>query len=242
MLAPGTLWGREVAARTAARLGAGLTGDAVGFGVEDGRLVAWKPAFGGSLVAAIRCSSGVQMATVRPGVLPLRAPRPAGAPLPLDTVAGSARGRVEVLDAGRDDEVEALRAARSIVTVGTGVAPDEYGELDALLKVLGAEMGATRKVTDKGWLPRARQIGITGHSVAPALYVAIGVSGKFNHMVGARERGTVVAINNDPGGPDLRVAADVGASWRTGTRSSPSGRRPGLRSGVPGSPGQRRSV
>jgi electron transfer flavoprotein alpha subunit len=121
---------------------------------------------------------------------------------------------VEVLDAGRDDEVEALRAARSIVAVGQGVAPDEYGELDALLKVLGAEMGATRKVTDKGWLPRSRQIGITGHSVAPALYVAIGVSGKFNHIVGARGAGTVVAINNDP---DARIFewADVGivADW-----------------------------
>ena len=214
VLAPGTLWGREVAARAAARLGAGLTGDAVGFGVEGGRLVAWKPAFGGSLVAAIRCNSGVQMATVRPGVLPLRAPRPAGPVVPVETLSADTRGRVEVLDAGRDDEVEALRAARSIVAVGQGVAPEEYGELDALCKVLGAEMGATRKVTDKGWLPRARQIGITGHSVAPALYVAIGVSGKFNHVVGARGAGTIVAINNDP---EARILewADVGivADW-----------------------------
>ncbi len=213
VLAPGTLWGREVAARAAARLGAGLTGDAVGFGVEGGRLVAWKPAFGGSLVAAIRCRSEVQMATVRPGVLPLRAPRPVDATVPFDTVTGGVRGRVEVLDAGRDDEVEALRAARSIVAVGQGVAPDDYGELDALLKVLGAEMGASRKVTDKGWLPRARQIGITGHSVAPALYVAIGVSGKFNHIVGARGAGTIVAINRDPDAlifewADLGIVAD----------------------------------
>ena len=200
VLVPGTLWGREVAARTAMRLGAGLTGDAVGFGVEDGRLVAWKPAFGGSLVAAITCRSEVQMATVRPGVLSLRAPRPAdGAPPPpLDTVTGATRGRVHVVDAGRDDEVEALLAARTVVGVGMGVAPDEYGDLDPLLKVLGAELGASRKVTDKAWLPRARQIGITGHSVAPALYVAIGVSGKFNHIVGAHGSGTIVVINNDP--------------------------------------------
>jgi electron transfer flavoprotein alpha subunit len=200
VLVPGTLWGRVVAARTAARLGAGLTGDAVGFGVEDGRLVTWKPAFGGSLVAAITCRSEVQMATVRPGVLSLRAPRPvAGAqPPPLDRVTGATRGRVQVVDAGRDDEVEALLAARTVVGVGMGVAPDEYGDLGPLLKVLGAELGASRKVTDKGWLPRARQIGITGHSVAPALYVAVGVSGKFNHIVGARGAGTIVVINNDP--------------------------------------------
>ena len=64
-------------------------------------------------------------------------------------------------------------------------------------------------MTDKGWLPRARQIGITGHSVAPALYVAIGVSGKFNHIVGARGAGTVVAVNIDPGGPRSCEWADV---------------------------------
>ncbi len=198
VLVPGTLWGREVAARVAARLGAGLTGDAVGFGVEDGRLVAWKPAFGGRLVAAITCRSEVQMATVRPGVLSLRAPRPVGSVMPLDTVVGTTRGRVQLVDAGRDDDVESLLAARTVVAVGSGVAPEEYGELDRLCKVLGAELGASRKVTDKGWLPRARQVGITGHSIAPALYVAIGVSGKFNHIVGARGAGTIVAINNDP--------------------------------------------
>jgi electron transfer flavoprotein alpha subunit len=206
VLVPGTLWGREVAARTAARLGAGLTGDAVGFGVDDGRLVAWKPAFGGSLVAAITCGSDVQMATVRPGVLSLRAPRPVEGAPPVHAVQGAARGRVRVVDAGRDDEVEALLAARAVVAVGQGVAPGEYGDLDPLLKVLGAELAASRKVTDKEWLPRARQIGITGHSVAPALYVAVGVSGKFNHMVGARGAGTIVVINNDPGALALEWA------------------------------------
>ena len=78
ILAPGTAWGREVAARLAASLGAGLTGDAVDLAVEDGRLVAFKPAFGGRLVAAIRADSPIQMATVRPGVLPVREPRPPG--------------------------------------------------------------------------------------------------------------------------------------------------------------------
>ena len=215
VLAPGTLWGREVSARTAVRTGSGLTGDAVGFGVRDGRLVAWKPAFGGSLVAAISCTSAVQMATVRPGVLPLRAPRTSAAPVAVGTVAGTTRGRVEVLDTGRDDDVEALLAARTVVAVGAGVPPEEYGALDPLLKVLGAELGASRKVTDKGWLPRARQIGITGHSVAPALYVAVGLSGKFNHVVGARGAGTVVAVNSDPealvfGCADVGIVGD----WR----------------------------
>ena len=75
---------------------------------------------------------------------------------------------------------------------------DEYPALDPLLATLGAELAATRKVTDHGWLPRSRQIGITGRTIAPRLYVAIGTSGKFNHMVGVRAAGTVLAVNRDP--------------------------------------------
>jgi electron transfer flavoprotein alpha subunit len=217
VLVPGTLWGREVAGRVAAGLGAGLTGDAVGFGVEDGRLVCWKPAFGGQLVAAITSRSDVQLATVRPGVLPLRAPRPASptGAAPPEHVALVPRGRVVVEERTYDDEIGALLAAGAVVAVGQGVAPQEYGSIEPLCKVLGAELAATRKVTDKGWMPRGRQVGITGHSVAPALYVAIGASGKFNHMVGARGAGVVVAVNSDP---DALVfgCADIGivGDWR----------------------------
>ena len=81
--------------------------------------------------------------------------------------------------------------------VGAAVPPDEYPLIEPLINVLGAELAATRKVTDKGWQPRARQIGITGRSVAPRLYVGLGLSGKFNHMVGVRAAGTVLAVNRD---------------------------------------------
>jgi electron transfer flavoprotein alpha subunit len=208
VLAPSTAWGREVAARAAARLGAGLTGDAVDLEVgDDGRLIAWKPAFGGQLVAAIVASSPVQMATVRAGMLARLAPR--------DSVATTSqidvtpRGRVRVLARDRDDDLDVLAEATAVVGIGTGVGPDEYDALQPLLDALGAELAATRKVTDKGWLPRARQIGITGRTIAPRLYVAIGVAGKFNHMVGVRAAGTVLAINTDP---DALVfsASDVG--------------------------------
>jgi len=214
VLVPGTQWGRQVAARASVRLDAGLVGDAVGFGVKAHRLVAWKPAFGGLLVAAITATSAVQLATVRPGVLPERAPRPVGRGAEtLDAAPSQVRQRVRVLAERRDDEVEALLAARAVVAVGAGVDPDEYGLLEPLTRALRAELGASRKVTDKGWLPRARQVGITGHSVAPALYLAVGISGKFNHMVGTRSAGLVVAINQDPSAPvfdwvDLGIVGD----------------------------------
>lgn len=207
VLAPSTAWGREVASRAAARLGAGLTGDAVDLEVESGRLVAWKPAFGGQLVAAITASSPVQMATVRAGMLPSLAPRTATAAVRTLTVRP--RGRVRVLSRTRDDDLDTLAEAHAVIGVGTGVQPADYPELDPLVRVLDAQLAATRKVTDKGWLPRARQVGLTGRTIAPRLYVAIGIAGKFNHMVGVRAAGTVVAVNADP---DALVfqAADVG--------------------------------
>lgn len=209
VLAPGTVWGREVSSRVAARIGAGLTGDAIDLNVEDGRLIGWKPAFGGQLVAAVSATSAVQMATVRPGMLVDRAPRPDPGPIPEQAIATSPAGRVRHLHARRDDDVDVLAGAEAVVGVGSAVKPEEYDLLAPLLRVLGAQLGATRKVTDKGWLPRARQIGITGRSIGPSLYVALGLSGKFNHMVGVRGAGFVLAVNTDP---DALVfgAADVG--------------------------------
>jgi electron transfer flavoprotein alpha subunit len=212
IVAPGTIWGREVASRVAARLGAGLTGDAVDLSVEDGRLVGWKPAFGGCLVAAITASSPIQMATLRPGMATPPAERRSFA-LDAEVRTVEPRGRIRHLDAWRDDDVGVLTAAEAVVGVGAGVHPDEYPLLDPLLATLGAELGGTRKVTDKGWLPRARQIGITGHSIGPRLYVAIGISGKFNHMVGVRGAGFIVAVNADPDaairdGADLTLTGD----------------------------------
>jgi electron transfer flavoprotein alpha subunit len=122
---------------------------------------------------------------------------------------------VRILARARDDDTSTLAEAAVVVGVGSGLTPDEYGELEPLLDVLGAELGATRKVTDKGWQAHARQIGITGRSIAPNLYVAIALSGKFNHMVGVRSAGTILAINADRDMP-VFAAADIGivANWR----------------------------
>lgn len=214
ILTGSTAWGREVASRVAARLGAGLTGDAVGLAVEGGRLVAWKPAFGGSLVAAVTAFSPVQMATVRPGVLGLLVPRSAGE-VDASTIDVDPRGRVTVTARRREDDLDALAIAEMVIGVGQGVEPSEYGKLEGLMKLLGAELAATRKVTDQGWLPHARQIGITGQSIAPRLYLALGTSGKYNHTVGVRGAGTIVAVNPDREAPIFGFA-DIGlvADWR----------------------------
>jgi electron transfer flavoprotein alpha subunit len=199
-----------------------LTGDAVGLERDGEQLVAWKPAFGGQLVAAIGYTSQFALATVRAGVLPTLEPRtvdPAFLAAHRDRLYGTralpARGRVRVLARTRVDDLDLLAEAHAVIGVGRGVHPDEYRALEPLRRLLGAELGATRKVTDAGWLPRSRQIGITGRAIAPRLFVSIGASGKFNHMVGVRAAGTVLAINSDP---DALVfdAADAGilGDWR----------------------------
>ena len=210
VLAPGTAWGREVASRMAASLGAGLTGDAVGLQIDDqGKMIAMKPAFGGWLVAEIGCSSPVQMATVRPGVLPLPRPNPARPPARRRSLASPGRSRLEITGRYRDDDSDELATASVVIGVGQGVVPADYPKLEKHRAAIGAALCATRKVTDYGWMPRARQVGITGHSISPHLYFAIGMSGKFNHTVGVRNADTVVGINPDPDAP-LWEVADIG--------------------------------
>ena len=170
--------------------------------------MAAKPAFAGALVADITCRSATQMVTVRPGVLPRSAALLEG-DARVETRAVGTRGRVRVLAERRNDDLEALARAEVVIGVGTGVKPEEYGELSPLAAVLGAELAATRKVTDRGWAPRSRQVGLTGRSIAPRLYVALGLSGKFNHMVGVRAAGTILAVNEDPEAP-VFAHCDVG--------------------------------
>ena len=212
ILAPGTSFGRQVAARIAARLGAGLTGDAIELTTAGGRMIAWKPAFAGRLVAAISARSPAQMATLRPGAFaPLAAGRRAGAAVSAAVVEPATA--IREITRTRDAGSAPLVRADCVLAVGAGVPPERYGELSRLQQLLGAELVGTRKVTDQGWLPRNRQVGLTGHSLSPRLYLAFGVSGKFNHLVGVRRAGTVLAVNHDPqapvfGGADIGIVGD----------------------------------
>lgn len=207
VLAPSTVWGREVAARLATRLGAGLTGDAVDLEVRNGRLLAWKPAFGGRLLAEIRATSEVQMVTLRPGTTAPLLPRQYTAAV--TEIGPAPPGPVRFLERRRDDDYDALANATAVVGLGAAVDPEQYSQLEPLLDVLEAELAGTRRVIDRGWLPKARQVGLTGRSISPVLYVAVGTSGKYNHMVGVRRAGSILAVNNDPSAP-VFASADVG--------------------------------
>jgi electron transfer flavoprotein alpha subunit len=213
VLATADAWGREVTGRVAAGLDAGLIADALGLRVYDGRLVGEKAAFGGQLAVDIHCTSPVQCATVRPGVYPLLTPRRDAASV--ERLGGHHDRRITRLATRVADPDRALGRARVVIGVGLGVAPQDYPLLGALLDVVDGELGATRKVTDRGWLPHSRQIGATGRAVAPRLYIALGISGAAKHLGGLYGARSVLAVNVDSAAP-IFCAADVGivADWR----------------------------
>jgi len=226
VLAPATAMGRDYAPRLAARLALGLTGDCVGFDVDrEGRLVHLKPAFDGHIVALILARTTPQVATVRPGLLlPWAGPFvPEVAPEPL-TVPDRPPFWTEIGAESREAGTAGIELddAELVVCAGTGIGgPEHLGEIGALAATLGAALdlraavGVTRKVVDLGWAPRQLQVGLTGRAVAPQLYLAVGLRGNGNHVVGIARSGTIVAINNDPAA-DIFRAADIGVvgDWR----------------------------
>jgi electron transfer flavoprotein alpha subunit len=194
--------GRDWGPRLAARLKLGLTGDAVGFELNsEGSMVALKPAFGGNIIAPILSKTYPQMATVRQGVLELAEPNRAR-PVELETVRvqlGEPLSRLIREHSSIDQTIAPLDGAEVIVGVGMGVGgPEGIEKAKEFARVLGAGMCASRRVTDKGWLPRQLQVGLTGKAIAPRLYFALGLRGAPNHTVGLKRAETIVAINNDP--------------------------------------------
>jgi len=193
--------GRDWGPRLAARLGLGLTGDAIDIELDsEHRMVALKPAFGGNIVAPIYSKTFPQMATVRPGVLELAAPSEAKeAEIRIARPEVSPpKSRLIKAHSTLDTTIAPLEGAELVVGIGTGIGgPDGVAKATAFARVLGAAICATRRVTDNGWVPRQLQVGLTGKSIDPRLYIAIGVRGAANHTCGLKRADTVVAINND---------------------------------------------
>ncbi len=214
VLIPATVCGRDLAPRVAARLGLGLTGDCIDLALaDDGRLVQYKPAFGGNVVAPIVSRTRPDMATVRPGMLRARRPNAARrAPVVRLEVAVPKDSRLVVLGRSTSDDggASALETSGIVIGVGKGVGgADGIAVVRKLAAALQAALGATRDVTDLGWLPRQLQIGLTGRAIAPAVYFAVGVRGAPEHAVGIRRAGLVVAINTNPKAPIFKHA-DLG--------------------------------
>lgn len=213
VLLPSTSNGRDLAPRIAARLAVGLTADCIDVDVnEHGTLAQYKPAFGGNIVALIYSRTLPQIATVKPGMLRSVAPNASRTAEVINLVSRSEAQRVRVIGVRREVslEVAELDEAARIICVGTGIGgPENLAAIDELAEAMGAQIGATRRVVDQGWLPRHQQIGLTGKVLSPALYIGVGVRGALNHTIGIQQAGTIVAINIDPNA-EIFQTADLG--------------------------------
>jgi electron transfer flavoprotein alpha subunit len=201
----------DVAAGLAARLGAGLNWDLVDLELRDGELVGKRPALQDSVVAEVAWKGEPRIALVRSGTFePVETGGEAeveGVPVALEDFSTRA---VMVERAHAESEGPSIEDADVIVAGGRGLGePDKFALLEELAAALGGAVAATRAVVDAGWYPYSTQVGQTGKTVAPKLYVACGISGAIQHKVGMQGSGTIVAINKDPNAPIFEYA-DVG--------------------------------
>jgi electron transfer flavoprotein alpha subunit len=216
VLCGATAFGRAFIPRVAALARTGLTADCTALDIDPdkGLLLQTRPAFGGNIMATIVCPRRrPQMATVRPKVLP--APPP-GPERPVEVVRfrpadASLRSALQVIESVAD-EAEGASIAEADVIVAGGRGAGGRAGFDALRRLadaLGGAVGASRAAVDAGWIPYAHQVGQTGKTVQPRLYVACGISGAVQHLVGMQSSGAIIAINRDPLAPIFKVA-DVG--------------------------------
>ena len=203
VLFPSNANGRDMASRLAGRLGLGLTGDCIDLEInEEMELVQMKPALGGNVVAPILSRTRPYLTTLRPGLLtPILPDWSASAPM--EVVPDLAPGEgpdLKVLETHVEEDARGteLESASIVMCVGKGVGgPENLPSIYRMAESIGAVVASTRDVAEAGWLPRQIQVGLTGRAIAPDLYIAVGVRGDFNHMVGVQKAGTIIAINNN---------------------------------------------
>jgi electron transfer flavoprotein alpha subunit len=203
-----SITGRDLAAWVAAALDAGLTADGINLRVEGDRVVLTRPVYAGKLLCDVRVTEGLQVITLRSRAFPAAeatggsgvtewvAPARSEAELSTKVVAfESSEGEVSLTD------------ARIIVSGGRGVGgPAGFEPIRELAAVLGGALGASRATVDAGWIPYEHQVGQTGKTVSPDLYIASGISGAIQHQAGMRTAKVIVAINKDPDAPIFGLA------------------------------------
>lgn len=211
LLLGATNLGRSLAPRLAVRLRAGLTADCTGLDIdENGNLLQTRPAFGGNVMATILCeSTRPQMATVRYKVMK-RAQRDEGRTgevIVRDVDDGSLMDRIEVLQSNRESGEQSITEADIIVSGGKGLGgPAGFELVGQLAELLGGAVGASRAAVDDGWIEYRHQVGLSGKTVRPKLYIACGISGSVQHLAGMQTSDVIVAINKDPQAPIFKVA------------------------------------
>lgn len=211
--------GRELAPRIASELGTGLTADCTGLAADGRRLVMTRPAFGGNLMADIECVRFPQMATVRPGTFPMPEEKEgSGTAIYWQFKGGMGKeilSEERVVESGED-----IRDARILISLGDGIRDRSLIDVaESVARKVGGIVSCSRSLVEKGWMPRSRQVGMSGRTVSPDVYIAFGISGAVQHRVGMASARKVIAVNSDPEAPihhyaDLSLIADAGEILR----------------------------
>jgi len=208
--------GRELAPRVAARLHLGLTADCTGLEInEKGELIQTRPAFGGNIMASIVSPyTRPQMATVRPNVFSFGDPDNSRkgeiADFKVVLSPASIRTKVVAIERLSDEREVSIEDADIIVSAGRGCQKKENLKLiQELADALGGVMAGSRAIVELDWIPHTKQVGQSGLTVGPQLYIAVGISGAIQHLVGMSSAKTIIAINKDPNAPIFKVA-DLG--------------------------------
>jgi electron transfer flavoprotein alpha subunit len=206
ILLPSTFENKEVAARLALKLESGLLYDAVGVG-DDGTVS--QQIFGGAIEVTSKVSKGTPIVTVRPNSIAAEPASGAAEEVPVSVTISDAAKGAKVVDSVVEEKGSRpqLSDASVVVSGGRGIGnADNFAIIEKLADSLGAAVGASRAVVDAGWVPHTMQVGQTGVTVSPQLYVAVGISGAIQHRAGMQTSKTIVAINKDPEAPIFELA------------------------------------
>ena len=200
---------RELMARLAARLGVGLSADSVAMAIEDGRLVATRPVYAGKLLSRVTWAKAPWVATLRPNVFRVAEPQAGATPQVERPAVALPSARMALVERRQEAAtgLPELTEAEIVVSGGRGMkGPENFVILEELGKVLGAAVGASRAAVDAGWRPHRFQIGQTGRTISPKLYLGFGISGAIQHLAGMRTSKVIVAVNKDPEAPIFKIA------------------------------------